>query len=357
MSRRRQAFTLVELLVVIAIIAILICLLLPAIQKVREAAERTKCMNNLKQIGIGLHNYHDANGVLPPGLGAMTDIFKPSPNGGAAQASHETIPPTVAPFFNRYASWLTWILPHVEEEARFATMRQTGHPTGMPGGIVNLYICPSEWRGAVIGPVKSAYTIQGDRPPTFYVGVAGTAVNTKWPVNDGVLYNRSKVEMADITDGTSTTLMVGERAPSPNFDWGWWDTAIGPGTGQGSHGSWIIGAQCDMDVVLGVAELAGPSGVTGPRFDDEESVRDAPCTGVAKYQGVGKYPCAEPDCGMFVGTPSNFCDFYHFWSAHNGGSLFCFADGSVRFIDYRISAANLKALATRASSDVVTDGD
>src|SRR5207302_5216801 len=178
----------------------------------------------------------------------------------------------------RYASWLTWILPHVEQDARFKSMRQTANPTGPAGGIVPLYVCPSEWRGAVLGPVPSSYTTQGDRPPTFYVGVAGTAVNVKWPVADGVLYNRSKVRLTDIVDGTSNTLMVGERPPSPNFDWGWWETAVAPG--QSLHGG-FVGAQCDMDVVLGVAEL--PPGPSGPRFPDEESIRDANCPAVATY--------------------------------------------------------------------------
>jgi prepilin-type N-terminal cleavage/methylation domain-containing protein len=354
MSRPRHAFTLIELLVVIAIIATLIGLLLPAVQKVREAANRAKCMNNLKQIGIALHDFHDANGILPPGLGAARDSYNTSPNGGNADALHDTIPSTGAPTFNRYASWCTWILSNVEQDARFRAMRQTANLTGPAGGIVPVYICPSEWRGPVIGPVPSSYTTQGDRPPTFYVGVAGTSVNAKWPVADGMLYNRSKVRLTDVADGTSNTLMVGERPPSPNFDWGWWDTAVAPA--QSIHGSGKLGAQSDMDVVLGVAEWGGSRGPSGPRFDDEESIRDATCDAVATFTGVGKWPCYDSDCGEFKGTPSNFCDFFHFWSAHTGGAFFCFGDGSVRFIQYSIAAANLNALSTRAGGEPVTDG-
>jgi prepilin-type N-terminal cleavage/methylation domain-containing protein/prepilin-type processing-associated H-X9-DG protein len=366
-ARFRAAFTLVELLVVVAIIAILIGLLLPAVQKVREAAARVKCENSLKQIGIALHAFHDANGRLPPGLGAALDAYDVQA-GNVASATHDTIPSMLAPTYNRYASWLTWILPQIEQDARFTTMRQTKNPNGPAGGIVPTYLCPSDPRGSYLGPTPSDYTTQGDRPPTFYAGVAGIALNAKWPVSDGVLYNRSKTRLTDITDGNSTTLMVGERPPSPIFDWGWWDTSVLP------NGS--LSATRDMDVVLGVAEITGvngSSGTSGPHFHDEESdinannclcprtsgfsfasrVYQSPLPAIHKNMDVGP-PCGggDLDCGQFAGTPSNFCDFYHFWSNHAGGAYFCFADGSVHFLRYDIAPTTLKALATRAGGDI-----
>jgi len=354
MKPRRLAFTLIELLVVIAIIAVLIGLLLPAIQKIREAAARTKCANNLKQICLALHDFHDEHQVFPPGLGALRDGYQVPPTGGAAAATADTIPSSMAPTFFRYASWPTWILPHLEQDARYQNARQTSKPTGPAGSIVPIYLCPSDMRGGVIGPVPSDYTTQGDRPPIFYAGVAGTAVNNpKWPNADGILYNRSKTRLTDVSDGTSNTLMVGERPPSPIFDWGWWDTAVNPTQTLGG----TQGGKRDMDVVLGVAENGGSAGPSGPRYYDEESKRDAPCvTSNTPYTGVGTYPCFEDDCGPYKGLPSNFCDFFHFWSNHSGGAQFCFADGAVRFLPYT-AASRIKALGTRAGGEIVNASD
>ena len=163
--------------------------------------------------------------------------------------------------------------------------------------------------------------------------------------------------MTDITDGTSTTLMVGERPPSPNFNWGWWDSAVSPAA-----------ASRDMDTVMGVAELGGTIGPSGPLFSDDETIDDNQdsCNGVYVFKGLTGLPCYDSDCdapwASYRFTPSNFCDFYHFWSNHPRGAMFCFADGSVRFLPYTIADTKLSyggtnnipmmnALATRAAGE------
>ena len=118
-SNRRSAFTLIELLVVIAIIAILIGLLLPAVQKVREAASRMKCSNNLKQMAMGLHAHHNAYGVLPPGLGAVGDK--------ETRPGYATVPAKLM-----FASWHTHILPYIEQDNLYKVMEPNTQTLGKP---------------------------------------------------------------------------------------------------------------------------------------------------------------------------------------------------------------------------------
>jgi prepilin-type N-terminal cleavage/methylation domain-containing protein/prepilin-type processing-associated H-X9-DG protein len=198
--RSGAGFTLIELLVVIAIIAILIGLLLPAVQKVREAAARTQCSNNLKQIGLALHSYHDANKRLPP------------PRGNHV--------PT--PLFTEYRGWMCEILPHIEQgnlaNAMYTNPWSTGFFANF-GRPVQSYLCPSDGRNLQV--IQS-----GNGALTSYLGVTGSDndINLQFngPTNGVFNISSMGIRLTDITDGTANTLMVGERPPSTDFNLGWW---------------------------------------------------------------------------------------------------------------------------------------
>src|SRR6187549_3314637 len=143
-TRLRAAFTLIELLVVIAIIAILIGLLLPAVQKVREAAARAKCMNNLKQIGLALHNYHDANSQFPPGNASPLTMS----SAGCFSGSSGSSPHPGAP-------WSVYILPFIEQTAIFGKLDMSGtFPSGY--GDATAAPPPTNLNPAVSNPITSA---------------------------------------------------------------------------------------------------------------------------------------------------------------------------------------------------------
>jgi prepilin-type N-terminal cleavage/methylation domain-containing protein/prepilin-type processing-associated H-X9-DG protein len=266
----RTGFSLIELVVVLAIVAVLIGLLLPAVQKARDAAVRTQCLNNLKQIGLALHSYHEAHGQLPPGL--MSD------DGVAPQP---------------YLSWNARLLPFLEQEPLWreveAAFEKDRNFLSIPphthrATVVAAFACPADPRAgqpSTKASVRVAFT--------SYLGVAGRDSD----VLDGVLFLDSQVRIADILDGTSNTLAAGERPPSADERYGWWYA----GWGQSKDGS--------AEVVLGVADrnTAMPSCFSGPyRF------------------GQGRI--------------DNQCDALHFWSLHPGGANFVFADGSARFLTY-----------------------
>jgi prepilin-type N-terminal cleavage/methylation domain-containing protein/prepilin-type processing-associated H-X9-DG protein len=302
-SSRRSGFTLIELLVVIAIIGILIALLLPAVQKVRDAANRIKCENNFKQIGTALHNYHDTYGSLPSGQDSNTTT------------------PSGAPNYQLWWSWMARILPYVEQQnlynvadawSRMGTnyLNIWGPPSN-PAQYVPMpvYSCPNDDRDltATFAPGQPGSGDSFDVAFTGYLGVNGVDFFKR----DGVFFLNSIIAFKDITDGLSNTLFVGERPPSEDLIFGWWFD----GAGQQGSGS--------SDVVLGVAELN------------------------REYSNCPRGPY------MFKpGQLNNNCDQFHFWSLHSGGANFLFGDGSTHFIPY--TAANiLPAMATRAMGEPV----
>ncbi|MCX7700926.1 MAG: DUF1559 domain-containing protein [Gemmataceae bacterium] len=293
-SASNAAFTLLELLVVIAIIGVLMGLMLAGVQRVREAAARVKCQNNVRQIALALHQYHDAAGRFPPGM-------------SRAESGPEPFP---------YMSWLARILPYIErgdlwrqaEEGYRVSpgdYMQPPHPFAVP---VALYGCPSDGRTPGPGMARGLFSAAF----TSYLGVSGAR-----PLRyTGMLFWNSRVRLADVRDGSSNTLFVGERPPSADLWDGWW---------YAGHG-------CDS---------------TG-RFDSHLGVRD---------WGVGCawsfLDCPREPAGFRDGDIDDNCAALHFWSLHPGGANFAFADGSVRFLRYSMDPI-MPALATRAGREAVT---
>ncbi len=284
-KHNRHAFTLVELCVVLGIMAVATTLCLSAVQRVREAASCSQCQNNLRQMGIALQSYHDVFRSLPPGTSRSRFPY---------------------PFM----SWQTRILPFIEQgplwakaESDFKMNPSWSSPPHLGlSSILSLHLCPSSSREIGISEpehVMAAFT--------YYEGVAGS----DW--TNGVLFLDSSVRVADIKDGTSHTLMVGERPPSKDNHFGWWYA----GVGQAQTGN--------LDAHLSVRQI-------------NISFREPTCP-------KGPYHFAP-------GSDTDSCDVFHFWSHHTGGANFLFADGSVHFLPYSADDV-LPALATRSGGENV----
>jgi len=293
-ASRRSAFSLIELLVVIAIIAVLIAILIPAVQRVRASGYRLECANNLHQIGLALHAYHASHRTLPPGVSYQ--------NGKD-------------PYL--FMSWNTRLLPFLEQDSLWkqtlAAYEDNPDFLANPphvglGTVLAIFDCPADSR-----TIHDREDLPGIAL-NYYLGIEGTNQFKK----DGVLYLDSKVRLTDIIDGTSSTLMVGERTPSADGAAGWWYA----GWGQGKDGS--------TDSVLGVNEVNVFSPWSG---------------------SMGSCPAGPYEFGS--GDPKNACDAFHFWSLHPGGGNFLLADGSVHFLHYS-AAPIMPALATRNGREPVS---
>ena len=281
--------------VVLGIMAVLIGLLLPAVQKVRAASARTKCQGNLRQIGLALHGYHDNRQALPAGV--------------SYRGSDEPFP---------YVSWGARILPFLEGDAIWLTVppayAQTSDFRLSPPHVgfttvFQIYSCPSDGRANSLGQVRGISVAFTD-----YLGVQGTNQFKR----DGVLFLNSHVRLTDVEDGLSNTLFVGERPPSTDGTLGWWYAGTGVDNSSGT-----------ADSVLGVQAMA---------------------------LGIFAQGCPPGPYYYFPGNSNNQCHAFHFWSMHSGGANFLFGDGHVSFISY--TASNIMpALATRAGGEVVTVPD
>ena len=321
-SKTRHGFTLIELLVVIAIIAVLIGLLLPAVQKVREAANRAQCLNNLKQISLAAHNYHDVANRFPTG-GHISVLVGDRPTGGTNL-------------------WVE-LLPYIEQDNLYKRWDSYDNRTNVAGGtnattaqVIKIWICPSDPLPRTVVQVTAAIA----KPPPWsrgfygmnsYGGNAGTRsfppvpyANVPPMTRDGIFFFDGCVRLtADITDGTTNTFLFGERYHrDPQFDIQ--QPIVYPGADHIEHiGRW--GTVAGLGIMAHVTlSAATPINYQVPSGGDVSTVLNRYCT---------------------------------FGSAHPGGANFAFADGSVRFVGDGIPLLTLQALSTRAGGEVVSADD
>lgn len=286
----RKAFTLIELLVVIAIIAILVGLLLPAVQQAREAARRAQCKSNMRQVALALHTYQETHSTFPIGvLGTK----------GSSSAGHVL------------TTWQTLILPYVEQtslysEYDFDVRFDHANNAGAVLQELSVYMCPSQSERA---PVNNKFGT------SHYAACAGTTPGA----DDGMLFPLSSTRFRDVTDGVSNTLAAGEIA----FEFGGWARgAINSGGGSGGGG----GGGGGQGFARGVLRWwkAAPN-CAQPGMNPPETT----CSDSVERQ-------------------------FQFSSPHVGGSHFALGDGSARFIGETIDVDVLRSLATRNGNETVS---
>ena len=310
-ARLRLGFTFIELLVVIAIIAILIALLVPAVQKVREAAARTQCANNLKQTALALHNCHDSKKVFPSGYRASAAYVD-----GASDT---------APGWG----WAAYLLPYIEQGNLFSSINlnlPVESPVNAPAirAVLAAYRCPSDLGPPAAFAVPDGFgnTLALAAPSSYAACVGGDESGADGPTGLGIFYRNSSTRITDITDGSSNTIMIGERA---------WGNANGIWAGVVTNGVILRGNQ-------------------------------NPCPG----NGAGSYPASvlvQAHGHLNNATTDTDGGLDDFSSFHPGGSNFAFADGTVRFLrsvsgdlpsgSYTTNSLILQALSTRANGEAV----
>ncbi|MBS0262054.1 MAG: DUF1559 domain-containing protein [Planctomycetes bacterium] len=336
-SQRRRGFTLIELLVVIAIIAVLVSLLLPAVQQAREAARRTQCKNNLKQFGLAVANYEGSYGTFPPGR--IQDAAG-----------------------NDYHSWAALVLPLMDQgnmynQYNFNLYWNDPANAAIVGTSLPFYVCPSTPGDNRFDPnsvnspqpAASDYTAVASLSNKYYLalGYSGTVGATNYinfadknqvKVRQGIFGKRkddasnAKIKYATISDGASNTVMVIESAAAPAA-YGSQRTVISVGGLTSSNNG------ADYTVVGGAYAYTGGTGWADP----------------GRTSGVQGCSADGTKRGGTPLRPINGCNDSEGYSFHIGGINCVFADGSVHFVSENVDAKTWAALVTRGGGEVVGD--
>jgi len=358
--RRKRGFTLIELLVVIAIIAVLIALLLPAVQAAREAARRSQCINNLKQIGLAMHNYHSATGVFPMGGSRSNRVYQATPT--------------------TYDDWTTWsahalMLPYLEQTPLYNAINFNFSPEdndGNPGppqrtvvlALVNGFLCPSD-------------TNAGRRNTNSYHGSYGTTTNSNlYYPNDnnnlgsnGMFTIMFSYGLRDATDGSSNTIAFGEALCGN----GQGNGRIGGGGGTPSKyrgngvmpasgevgNSRVYNGSARMTEILGSLSACMASFVNGNISDHRGWRWTDGTTGFTMFNTIlvpndSKYPIGGCRFGCSAGCNMDAGFVYGASSAHSGGANVLMTDGSVKFVKDSVNRATWFALGTREGNETIS---
>ena len=332
MRMRRKGFTLIELLVVIAIISVLVSMLLPAVQQAREAARRSQCRNNLKQIGVALHNYHDACRVFPPGYVDLNGNPNSTPDNDLGSGW----------------GWATFLLPYMDQgplynQINFNVGVGLGTNKQLSQTALPAFQCPSDGMQDPFAVYDSSFgTPITTVAHSNYVGCngwiecfGGAGGNPQpGPLADGLngtfgkagvglFYRNSKNSAANVTDGLSNTIVVGERSSNH-----------APSTWTGA----ITGGRCPAWMAQNTGPYAPPPGPAYDNADFGEALIFAHCN--ATHLPNADFPVFDPDV---------------YYSFHTGGCHFLFGDGSVRFISSSVNGPTYQALATIAGGEVPGD--